>query len=87
MEDPAIERQMHDLRARLEYMKTAQRCTASVGDVSDSDSEVEAKHEEEVVVEDAVNEHLIKAIVRMGAKEKMDILVYEGNMDAEDLLD
>jgi hypothetical protein len=87
MEDRAIERQMHDLRARLEYMETAQRCTASVGDVSDSDSEVEAKHEEEVVVEDAVNEHLIKAIVRMGAKAKMDILVYEGNMDAEDLLD
>jgi hypothetical protein len=87
MEDRAIERQMHDLRERLEYMETAQRCTASVGDVSDSDSEVEAKHEEEVVVEDAVNEHLIKAIVRMGAKAKMDILVYEGNMDAEDLLD
>jgi hypothetical protein len=34
-----------------------------------------------------VNEHLIKAIARMGAKEKMDIPVYEGNFDAEELLD
>jgi hypothetical protein len=30
---------------------------------------------------------LIKAIARMGAKEKMDIPVYEGNLDAEELLD
>jgi hypothetical protein len=29
----------------------------------------------------------IKAISRMGAKEKMDIPVYEGNLDAEELLD
>jgi hypothetical protein len=87
MEDPAIERQMRDLRARLEDMETAQRRTTSVGDLSDSDSEVEDEHEEEVAAEDAVNEHLIKAIVRMGAKAKMDIPVYEGNMDAEDLLD
>ena len=30
---------------------------------------------------------MIKAISRMGAKEKMDIPVYEGNQDAEELLD
>jgi DNA-binding transcriptional regulator WhiA len=36
---------------------------------------------------DAANERLIKAITRMGAKAKMDIPVYEGNLDAEELLD
>jgi hypothetical protein len=36
---------MHDLRARLEDMETTQRCTADVGDVSDSESENEAGHE------------------------------------------
>jgi hypothetical protein len=87
MEDPAIERQMCDLRARLKDMETAQRRTANAGDLSDSDSEVEAEHEEEVAAEDAVNERLIKSIVRMGAKEKMDIPFYEGNMDAEEILD
>jgi hypothetical protein len=30
---------------------------------------------------------LIKAISRTGAREKMDIPIYEGNLDAEELLD
>jgi hypothetical protein len=85
--NPEMERQMRDLRARLEDMETAQRRTASAGDLSDSDSEIEAEREEEVAAEDASNERLIKAIARMGAKAKMDIPVYEGNLDAEELLD
>jgi hypothetical protein len=81
MPDPAMEREMCDLRARLEDMETAQRCTVSVGDLSDSESEIEAEHEgEEVAAEDAANERLIRAIARMGAREKMDIPVYEGNL-------
>jgi rubrerythrin len=82
-----MERQMRDLRARLEDMETTQRCTTSAGDLSDSDSEIEVELEEEVVVEDASNEHLIRAIARMGEREKMDIPVYEGNLDAEEILD
>jgi hypothetical protein len=82
-----MERHMRDLRARLEDMEATQRCTASVGDLSDSEGEVEAEREEEVVAEDASTERLIKAITQMGAKAKMDILVYEGNLDAEELLD
>jgi hypothetical protein len=85
--NPEMERQMRDLRARLEEMETAQRRTASAGDLSDSEDEVEAEREEEVAAEDAANERLIKAIARMGAKAKMDIPVYEGNLDAEELLD
>ena len=42
---PAIERQMCDLRARLEDMETAQRRTASAGDLSDSESEAEVEGE------------------------------------------
>jgi hypothetical protein len=87
MVDLAIERQMCDLRARLEDMETMQRCTTSARDLSDSDREIEAERIEEVATEDAVNECLIKAIARMDAKEKMDIPVYEGNLDAKELLD
>ena len=68
-------------------METTQRRTVSVGDLSDSKSEIEAEREEEVTTEDASNENLIRAIARMGAREKMDILVYEGNLDAEEILD
>jgi hypothetical protein len=88
MPDPPIEREMHELHARLEDMETTQRCIVSVGDLSDSKSENEVEHEgEEVTTEDAANKCLIRVVARMGAKEKMDILVYEGNLDAEDLLD
>jgi hypothetical protein len=84
----AMERDIHDLRARLVDMEIKQRRTTSVGDLSDSESEDEAGHEgEEVAAEDAANERLIRAIARMGARVKMDIPVYEGNLDAEELLD
>jgi hypothetical protein len=87
MADLAMEREIHDLRARIEDMETVKRRIAGAGDLSNSNNEVEAEDGEEVAVEDSANGHLIKAIAWMGGKEKMDILVYEGNLDAEELLD
>jgi hypothetical protein len=58
-----------------------------MGDVSEAESENEAGDEEEFVAEDAVEECLFKAIARIGAKEKMDIPMYEGNLDIEEMLD
>jgi hypothetical protein len=37
--------------------------------------------------EDAASERLLKAVARMSTKVKMDIPVYEGNLDVEELLD
>jgi hypothetical protein len=85
--NPEMERQMRDLRARLEEMETTQRRGVGAGDLSDSEVEEEAGHEEEVTAEDASTERLIKAIARMSSKTKMDIPVYEGSLDAEELLD
>jgi hypothetical protein len=69
-------------------METAHRRTTGVGDLSDSKRENEVEHEgEEVTVEDVANECLIRAFARMGAKAKMDIPVYEGNLDAKEILD
>jgi hypothetical protein len=87
MTDPSMENEIRDLCARLEDMETTQRHTVSARDLSDSESEIEAEHEEEVATEDATNECLIRAIARMGARAKMDIPVYEGNLDAEEILD
>jgi hypothetical protein len=78
---------MRDIRARLEEMETAQRHGVGDGDISDSEVEEEAGHEEEVTAEDASTARLIKSIARMGAKAKMDIPVYEGSLYAEELLD
>ena len=87
VQNPEMERQIRDLRARLEDMEVAQRCTVSAGDLSDSEGEVEAEPQGEVAAEDAANEQLIKAIARMSSKTKMNIPVYEGSLDAEELLD
>jgi hypothetical protein len=88
MLNPAMERQMRELRARLDAMETAQRGTVDSGDISKDDSENEAGNEgEEVVVEDVADECLFRVVARIGAREKMDIPVYEGNLDVEELLD
>jgi hypothetical protein len=86
--NPAMEREMHNIRTRLMDVEIKQRRTAGVGDVSESESEDEVGHEgEEVAAEDAANECLIRVVARMSAREKMDIPVYEGNLDVEELLD
>jgi hypothetical protein len=84
----ATEREMCDIHAILEDMDTTQRLTAGARDLSDSESENEVEHKgEEVTAEDAANECLIRVVSRMDAKAKMDILVYEGNLDTKELLD
>jgi hypothetical protein len=88
MPDPSLEIEMRELRARLEDMETTHRRTTGAGDISDFESENEARHdEEEVIAEDAVTECFLKAVAIMGARAKMDLLVYEGNLDVEELLD
>jgi hypothetical protein len=83
-----IEREMRDLRARLEEMETTQRRGVGAAEFSDPEIEEEAGHaEEEVSAEDASTERLIRAISRMSSKTKMDIPVYEGSLNAEELLD
>jgi hypothetical protein len=86
--NPVVERDIHDLRAKVVDMEIKQRRTAGIGDVSESESEDEAGHEEEeITAEDAAHEHLIRVVARMSARAKMDIPVYEGNLDVEELLD
>jgi hypothetical protein len=88
MSDPIVEREMHELHARLDAMETAQRRTVDTGDISEANSENEARHEgEEVIVEDVVDENLFRVVARIGAREKMEIPMYEGNLDVEEILD
>jgi hypothetical protein len=80
-----VGREMRELHARLEAMEAMQRRTPVAEDVSDVESEeVEV---EEATGEDVAEECLLKVIVKLGAREKMDIPMYEGNLDVEELLD
>jgi hypothetical protein len=66
-------------------MEAMQRRTLATEDVSDAESEeIEV---EEVIGEDAAEERLLKVVVKLGARAKMDIPMYEGNLDVEELLD
>jgi hypothetical protein len=39
MPDPAVEREMCELRARLDAIETTQRCTVDIGDINEAESE------------------------------------------------
>jgi hypothetical protein len=78
--DPKVEREMPRRRDR--------KITDPAGDISEAESENEAGNkEEEVVVEDAAEECLFRSVARIVAREKMNIPVYEGNLDVEEILD
>jgi hypothetical protein len=69
-------------------METTQRRGAGTAEFNDSEVEEEAGHDqEEVTAEDASTERLIRAISRLSSKTKMDIPIYEGSLNAEELLD
>ena len=87
MPDPTVEREMRELRARLDSMETTHRWTVDARDISEDERENEARAEEEVVAEDAAKERLFMVFSRIGAREKMDIPMYEGNLDVEEILD
>jgi hypothetical protein len=78
---------MRELHARLDSMETSQRQTVDAGDVSEDEIENEAIAKEEVVAGYAEEERLFNAVSRIRAKAKMDILIYKGNLDVEELLD
>jgi hypothetical protein len=81
----AMEREMREIRSRLDAMETTQRRAPDGRDVSDAENEeVEV---EEVVAKDVVKEGLLKAAIKLGARAKINIPMYEGNLDVEELLD
>jgi hypothetical protein len=85
VENPVVEREMRELRARLDAMETTQRRAPDVGDVSDAESE--EMEVEGAAGEDVAEERLLKVVVKLGAREKIEIPMYEGNLDVEELLD
>jgi len=66
-------------------METTQTRASNVGDVSKE--EMDKVEVEEVVVEDVGEERLLREVFKMGARAKIDIPMYEVNLDTEELLD
>jgi hypothetical protein len=85
VENPAMEQEMRQLRARLDAMETTQRREPDVGDISEAESE--EMEVEGVAGEEVAEECLLRVVVKMGAREKIEVPMYEGNLDVEELLD
>jgi hypothetical protein len=65
--------------------EATQRRAPDVGDIINAKSEeVEFK---EVARENVTKEILLRAIVILGARAKIEVPMYEGNLDAKELLD
>jgi hypothetical protein len=70
---------------RLAAMETSERRALDTGDISEAkNEEVEV---EENVVEDAAQDRLIKYVSKIGARERIEVPMYEGNLEVEEFLD
>jgi hypothetical protein len=70
---------------RLDAMETMQRRAPDAGDISEAESEeIEV---EENVAEDVAQDRLLKVVSRIGARERIEVPMYEGNLEVEELLD
>jgi hypothetical protein len=85
IENRVVGREVRDLCARLEVMEEIQRRTYATRDLSDAESE-EIEFEE-AIGEAAGNKRFLKVVMKLGAREKIDVPMYEGNLDVEELLD
>jgi hypothetical protein len=80
-----MEREMRELCARLDAMETTQRRVLDVGYVSEAENE--KVKVEEVVARDVVEECLLRAVAKLGARAKVDIPMYEGSLETKEFLD
>ena len=76
---------MRRLRMRLDDMETTQRRAPDVGDVSEAESEEESEGGENVA-KDATQDCLIKVVSKIGARARIEVLMYEDNLEVEELL-
>jgi hypothetical protein len=68
IENVSMGEEKRQLHARMDSMEIAQRRAPNVGDINEAENK---EMEEGVVGEEVVEERLLRAIVKMGAKAKI----------------
>jgi hypothetical protein len=83
-----VEREMRELCARLEAMEATQRQELDARDVSDAEIEeaVGENVDEEAAGEGVSEEHSLRVVAILGGRAKIEVPMYEGNLDVEELL-
>jgi hypothetical protein len=85
-ENTDMEDEMRQLRMRLDTMETKQRRAPDTSDFNESESAEETEGGENVA-EDVAQDHLIKVVSKIRARERIEVPMYEGNLEVEELLD
>ena len=73
----------------MEAMEETQRRAPDTGDVGDAERKYTVGKNviEEDAREDVVEECLLRAVSRLGGRAKIEVPMYEGNLDVEELLE
>jgi hypothetical protein len=79
-----MEEEMRWLRMILDAMEIAQRRAPDVGDVSEAESEEEEGKKN--VIEDVAQDRLIRVVSKIGARARIEVPTYEGNLEVKELL-
>jgi hypothetical protein len=66
---------------RLDIMETTERREPDDGDISEA--EFEEIEVEENIVEDVAQDCLIKVVSKIGSRERIEVPMYEGNLEVE----
>jgi glucose-6-phosphate isomerase len=77
----AMQEEMRQLKARLEAMEAIQRRDPDAGDISEGETSEE--EQDEVTKE----ERVLRMLVKVGGRPKVEVPMYEGNLNVEELMD
>jgi hypothetical protein len=79
-----LQQEVRQLRARMEDMETSMKREPDTGDISESEETTTSEEEEE---EETTEEKLIRVVTKVGARPKVEVPMYEGNLNVEELID
>ena len=71
------------MEVRLEATELAQRREVDIGDVSDEEVQCQREEEKE---EEIFETRIVRAILGVGSKPKLEVPMYEGSLDAKELI-
>ncbi|KAH9292214.1 hypothetical protein KI387_042602, partial [Taxus chinensis] len=83
----ALAEDIRNLTARLRDLEEAQRRGIEMAEVSDGEQEPPEEELTAEVEEETPEERLIRAIMKVNTKPKMEVPMYEGNLNVEELID
>jgi hypothetical protein len=81
-----LQNELRRVQARMEAIEATQRREPDTRDVSEAEN-TSSSEEGEAPVGETTEEQLLRLVTKVGAIPKMEVPMYEGNLNVEELLD